>query len=275
VPAYAPGPELGEQLAALAGQDYEGATEVIVADNGPGGARSAERWAHSHHPGARVIDASARRGPGAARNAGVRTARGDFLAFCDADDRVSPSWLRLLVQSAADADLVGGRLESGRLNARATCECYEVTDPTKSHLGFLPTAAGANLGIWTHVFHGLGGFSEDSRTCEDVGLVWNAQLRGYRFAVSSALVHKRLPVGWRDAARRFFHYGIGDVWLYRRFRTAGMPRRDRAEMKAVGLALLNGFAVAPERVRWCRWNLMVWLTLGRLVGSARYRVAFV
>jgi glycosyltransferase involved in cell wall biosynthesis len=273
VPAYRAGPRLGEQLSALADQDYAGAVEVIVADNGRGRASSAQ-WVPSH-PRARVIDASGRRGPGAARNAGVRAAKGDFLAFCDADDRVSASWLRLLVESAADADLMGGCLDGGQLNGHATCECYELTDPASSHLGFLPTAAAANLGIWTDVFHALGGFTEDSRTCEDVALVWSAQLRGYRYSASSALVHKRLPTNRRDAARRFFHYGIGDAWLYRRFRAAGMPRRDRAEVKGVSAALLNGFAVAPESVRWCRWNLMVWLTLGRIVGSARYRVAFV
>jgi glycosyltransferase involved in cell wall biosynthesis len=272
VPTYRAGAQLGEQLSALAEQDYAGAVEVIVADNEPDGA--SKSGSVRSHPGARVIDASARRGPGAARNAGARAAKGDFLAFCDADDRVSPSWLRLLVESAADADLVGGCLDGRKLNGSATCDCYELTDPAAPHLGFLPTAAGANLGIWTDVFHAVGGFTEESRTCEDVALVWSAQLRGYRYAASNALVHKRLPAGWRDAARRFFHYGIGDAWLYRRFRAAGMPRRDRGEVKGVSLALLNGFAVAPESVRWCRWNLMVWLTLGRLVGSVRYRVAF-
>jgi glycosyltransferase involved in cell wall biosynthesis len=275
VPSYDAGPELRDQLAALAGQDYRGGFEVIVADNGSGdpGAGAARNWAD---PAAtvRFIDARARRGPGAARNAGVRAARGDFFAFCDADDMVSPDWLRLLVETAAGADVVGGRMESARLNSALACACYDVTDPAASHLDFLPAAAGANLGIWGDVFAELGGFDESSVTGEDVALVWSAQLRGYRYRASPALVHKRLPVGARDAARRFFRYGMGDAWLYRHFADSGMPRRDRVAASHLGISLINGFSTVPPPARWCRWRLTLFLTCGRLAGSARNRVLF-
>jgi glycosyltransferase involved in cell wall biosynthesis len=275
VPTFDAGPHLGEQLEALAAQDYEGPTEVLVADNGcrRGRRETARRWAGAC-PGARVIDASARRGPAAARNAGARAAQGDLLAFCDADDRVSSSWLRVLVQSAAHADLVGGRLEGSLLNPARTCACYDMTDPAAPHLGFLPAAAGSNLAVWADTLTALGGFDEKARTGEDIALAWRAQLRGYAYAPSEALVHKRLPTSPSDAARRFFGYGRGDARLYRSFRRAGMPRRSWPEVKGVSLALINGFATAPEEVRDCRRNLVFWLTCGRLVGSVRHRVLF-
>jgi glycosyltransferase involved in cell wall biosynthesis len=275
VPSYDAGPELQDQLAALAGQDYLGEFEVIVADNGSRDpdAGAARNWAHPATT-ARFIDASARHGPGAARNAGVRSARGDFFAFCDADDMVSPDWLRLLVETATVADVVGGRMESARLNSALACACYDVTDPAASHLDFLPAAAGANLGIWGDVFTELGGFDESSVTGEDVALVWNAQLRGYHYRASPALVHKRLPGGARDAARRFFRYGMGDAWLYRQFADSGMPRRDRVAASHLGISLINGFSTVPPPARWCRWRLTLFLTCGRLAGSARHRVLF-
>jgi glycosyltransferase involved in cell wall biosynthesis len=272
VPCYNAGPELADQLGAVAKQDYGGEFEVIVADNGPAD-RSARRWADPGTP-ARFVNASARRGPGPARNAGSRAARGDFFAFCDADDLVSPEWLRQMVQTAGEADVVGGRMESTRLNGPVTCACYDLTDPAAPHLDFLPTAAGANLGIWSDVFADLGGFDESSLTGEDVALVWIAQLRGYAYRASPALVHKRLPCGARDAARRFFRYGMGDAWLYRRFAESGMPRRDRASVSNLGISLINGFSTVPPPARWCRWRLTFFLTLGRLVGSARNRVFF-
>lgn len=274
MPSYNSRRWLADQLAALSAQDYGGELEVIVADNGSGDGsdRLAREWV-LRHPAARLVDASAQRGPGAARNAGARAANGDFLAFCDADDVVSRSWVRELVATAADADVVGGRFESARLNPFPATSYYELGVPDKPHLGFLPHASGANIGIWREVFDALGGFSEHSLS-EDVALTWDAQLRGYTFKASDALVHKRLPQDLRDAARRFFAYGRNDAWLYRCFRAAGMPRRSRQETLTLYRVLLRGFPGVPEHKRRALWVIVLALSTGRLVGSARWRVLF-
>src|SRR5579884_898457 len=128
VPSYNAGAWLEQQLEAVVSQDYDGPYEVIVADNGSADAAAAGRLA-ARFSALRIIDASHRRGPGAARNAGVRAARGDFLAFCDADDVESAGWLRALVASAGDADVVGGRLDGERLNPPAVSRAYQLTDP--------------------------------------------------------------------------------------------------------------------------------------------------
>jgi glycosyltransferase involved in cell wall biosynthesis len=279
IPSFDAGERLLQQLSAIDEQDFAGPFEVIVADNGSrdGSVDAAHAWLRRRaraEPEIQIIDAAAVRGPGAARNAGVRAARGQFIAFCDADDVVSESWLRKLVESASEADLVGGRLDGRRLNRESVRVCYDLTDPAKPHLGFLPIAAGANLGVWADVFAAIGGFVEHSRVSEDVALVWRAQLRGYVFAASSALVHKRLPSGRCDAANRFFRYGIGDAWLYRQFAVAGMPRRSRSETVTLWKQLARGFPGVPEPRRSGVWLIVLALSCGRVVGSARYRVLF-
>lgn len=45
------------------------------------------------------------KGAGAARNAGIRVAEGEYLAFCDSDDIVSDMWLKRLV-SLADEEIL-------------------------------------------------------------------------------------------------------------------------------------------------------------------------
>ena len=71
-----------------------------------------------------------------------------------------------------------------------------------------------------------------ARTCR---FSWRAQLRGFRFGVADeALVHKRFRPSRVAMARQYFRYGIGDVWLYSRYRSAGMPRRDRRAVCASG-----------------------------------------
>lgn len=275
VPSYNSGWRLQSQLAAIAEQDYPGDVEVIVADNGSRDASvsPARAWAREARA-RRLVDASARRGPGPARNIGAQAARGDFLAFCDADDVVSASWLRELVRSAGDADLVGGCFESRRLNSPSVSRCYALANPQAPHLSFLPTAAGGNLGVWADVFAALGGFDERSRAGEDVALVWKAQLAGYTYAASEALVHKRFPADLRDAAKRFFGYGLGDAWLYSQFRGAGMPRRGRDKTLETWTALATGFAGVPAELRRCWWVITMALCCGRLVGSARRRVIY-
>jgi glycosyltransferase involved in cell wall biosynthesis len=275
VPSYNPGAGLQAQLAALDTQDYVGGVEVIVADNGSrdDSTDAAREWAASR-PHVHILDAGARRGPGAARNAGVRAARGDLLAFCDADDVVSPGWLRALVESARDADLVAGRHECAVLNHPTVAACHTLTEPGERHLGFLPIAAGSNLAVWRSVFEALGGFEEDCRTGEDVAFAWRAQLSGYVYRTSTALAHKRLPADRLDTVKRFFRYGIGDAWLYREFVDAGMPRRTARESLALWRELARGFPAAPPDRRLRLWTIVLALSLGRLAGSARYRVLF-
>src|SRR5688500_9296124 len=85
---------IGEQLAALAQQDFPGSWEVVVADNGSrDGTADVVRSFRDRLPGLRLVDASARPGASHARNAGAAAATGEVLAFCDADDVVDPGWL--------------------------------------------------------------------------------------------------------------------------------------------------------------------------------------
>ena len=66
-------PWLDEQLRALASQECDSEWEVVVADNGSTDASAATVRAWGGRSGAiRLVDASERRGPAAARNIGAR-----------------------------------------------------------------------------------------------------------------------------------------------------------------------------------------------------------
>ena len=76
------------QLDALSGQDYPAHLfEVLVCDNGStDGTREIVQRHAQTDPRFRLVDASARRGSGPARNLGVARSRNNLIAFCDADD---------------------------------------------------------------------------------------------------------------------------------------------------------------------------------------------
>ncbi|HUP45672.1 MAG TPA: glycosyltransferase family 2 protein, partial [Thermoanaerobaculia bacterium] len=82
--------------------------EVIVVDD----ASTDESGAIAERAGARVIRNDTRRNAGGARNAGMAVAKGDLIAFLDADAVPSKDWLeraRQIFDGDATIAAVGGR----------------------------------------------------------------------------------------------------------------------------------------------------------------------
>src|SRR2546430_13185178 len=203
---------VGDQLAALAGQAYEGEWELVVVDNGCRDRTLdvVEAW-RPRLPAVTIVDARARRGLNRARNAGASAARGDFLAYCDADDVVSTRWLAAMAGAAADADIVGGRLEWELLNEPAVQAWRRqgaMTDLIRGEGGFLQYAPGRNLGVWTSVAREVGWDEQFSYGSSDHGFAWRAQFAGYRLVFApDALVHQRFRGTIWAMARPFYRYG--------------------------------------------------------------------
>jgi glycosyltransferase involved in cell wall biosynthesis len=281
VPAHNAAAHVGEQLRALAAQDYEGEIEVVLADNGStdGTPDIARRIGGELLPALRVIDASERPGPSVARNAGWRAASGDLVLFCDADDVADPGWVRAMAAALETSALVGGRLEVETLNDPAILAWR--SPPAQTHLpraeGYLPFAMGSNMGVRADVLRKLGGFDEGlHRSGEEPDLCWRAQLAGQTLVFApDAVVHYRLRSGLRPLLRQQRHWGQGSVDLYCRFRSHGMPRSSTLGalrhwgrlLAGAPLRLLSpsGRGVWASRVAY-RW--------GRIRASAQHRTLY-
>ncbi|WP_185173389.1 glycosyltransferase family 2 protein [Rothia nasimurium] len=113
-------PLLENQLKALAQQKTTATWEVIVSDNGSTDNTQGYIRDLSENFPVSLIYISSAKFPGAAgaRNLGVLKARGDFVAFCDADDEVSDGWVEAIYQSSKSANVIGGPLYSLRDGVR-------------------------------------------------------------------------------------------------------------------------------------------------------------
>lgn len=269
-------PWLEEQLRAIVEQDCDEPWEVIVANNNSTDAsgRVAQEWA-DRSTMLRVVDASRAHGPGATRNVGAAEARGDLLAFCDADDIVQPGWLKAHVATLVDADISAGVIDYWSLNERAAPSPISYAPPPAVGLfGFLPAAASGNLAIRRDTFEDVGGFTEDLMTGEDMDISWRAQLRGSQFALSpDAVIARRDQRGFKAVFRRYTAYGRCGPVLFRRFRSEGLRREPMLAGKTwAWLLLTSPRLVEPDfRDRWAR--VAGWRT-GRLVESIRSRTFF-
>src|SRR5438045_4648412 len=94
VPARNAAATIEAQVRALSAQTYDGDWEIVVVDNASTDATAeiVARWA-DRLPAMRVVEAGGRASVGHARNAGTAYARGELVAYCDADDEATPEWL--------------------------------------------------------------------------------------------------------------------------------------------------------------------------------------
>jgi glycosyltransferase involved in cell wall biosynthesis len=262
---------LDEQLAALAAQEYEGAWEVVVADNGSTDDTRARAQAWTERLRLRIVDASARRGPGAARNDGVAAAAGDALAFCDGDDIVAPGWLAAHAHALDEADLVAGAIAF--FDERRELGLPPVPTRAPTLLGWLPYAGGGNASVWRTAFEGVGGFPERNPCGEDVEFSWLVQLAGLTFAYQpAAVVHRRTRSGTRAQLRQAYRYGKCDVDLYARYRDRGATRAAPASLTRTYLGLVARLpGLGSPEIRG-RWATQAGRRAGRIVASARARV---
>jgi glycosyltransferase involved in cell wall biosynthesis len=265
-------PWLEEQLSALAVQECRTPWEVVVTDNGStdGSREWAKSWVDQHRE-FRFEDASESSGAPAARNAGVRAAKGELLAFCDADDVVRPGWIAGCAVALGSADVVAGVFDFWTLNGGAPSP---IVPAATRQLGFLPAGLSANLMVRRSAFEAVGGFDEEQLIGEDIDLCWRLQLQGFRFDIApDAIVAKRARTGFKPVLRQSFSYGCCGPLLYRRYRAVGAHRDVNGAIRAWAWLLVSLPSLLRPDGR-LEWIHAAGVRVGRLVGSLKERAFF-
>ncbi len=200
--------------------------EVIAVDNGStdGTRNRLESWFERFPSLVRIVH-EPRPGSYAARNAGVAAARGEILAFLDADAVAASGWLDHLSAALAIEGVVatGTEVEAapdqrslvarhsklmGLLEQRATMR--------HPRAPFLQTVS---LAVRRADFHAIGGFDESLFSGGDADFCWRLQQRfpaRRLHLVPEALVEHHHRTTVRGLWSQFRRYGEGDVILDRK-----------------------------------------------------------
>jgi glycosyltransferase involved in cell wall biosynthesis len=272
IPARNAAPTLDQQLDALRCQDFDQPWELIVVDNGSTDATSdiVRRWT-DRLPSLRIRDCPAP-GVNRARNAGIHESRAERVLLCDADDVVSPGWIRSMYSALDTWDLVGGPTETTWLNDEVAqrSRLNPVAEKLPIAFGFLPYAVGASMGFRREVFDAIGGFDEDFPLGSDeIDFCWRAQYAQFRLGFADgAVVHYRLRSSAWHLIRQSYNFARGDSQLWAKHAALGhvtLPTGRRqlhlARTRLRSLARPYRLAQPEHRLAYAR-------SLGRALGSA-------
>jgi glycosyltransferase involved in cell wall biosynthesis len=186
IPAWNAAATIGEALESIAGQTRP-AGEVILVDDGSTDATV--EIARGAQPGLRVVRQE-RAGTAAALNRGVEAARGDWLAFLDADDRWPANRLALQqgwLERDPRLEAVLGRVDAFlcRTAEPAAARRYRLPDP-----GAVAWLTGALL-VRRDAFLRVGRFAEDLVVGFAIDWFDRARAAGLRLAIPEETVLER------------------------------------------------------------------------------------
>ncbi len=241
IPVHNGGPELADLIARLLPRG-----EVIVVDD-----RSTDRSGElAAAAGARVVANTGTQGPGGARNAGLRAARGELVAFVDADCLVEIGWsdgLAALLEADPRLAVVGPRIRSAE-GASQVAQYERRFSPLD--LGPLPGVVGHGLQVGylpaaalvgrRETLISFGGFDESLRFGEDVDLIWRLQAAGHlvRYVPQVEIEHSPRP-SLAALLQQRWGYGTAAPEIEERHPGAAAPLRASPASYLIWLAALH------------------------------------
>ncbi|MDI1355111.1 MAG: glycosyltransferase [bacterium] len=213
--------------------------EIIIVDNDSVIPIEVEQRFRSNNLLIKVLDCK-KPGPGAARNAGVKAAEGDWILFNDSDCLPTSSTVSGYLKSENGSVGYAGNVKSfGNDKLSAYYESQEILVPAKIYNNkgvFTPQyIITANALVWKKAFEDIGGFNEtmDLAGGEDIDLGLRlSEIGDLSYCFESIVLHD-FSDGWAGFRKRFIRYGRGNRIVARIWEADLTPRLFRANKKTL------------------------------------------
>ncbi|MBV8885601.1 MAG: glycosyltransferase [Chroococcidiopsidaceae cyanobacterium CP_BM_RX_35] len=225
VPIYNGEGDLPDLVDCLQQQTYPAErTEYLLVDNNSGDRTASllKTLVQTSHPmQICLLQESTIQSSYAARNVGIRAARGEFLAFTDADCRPQADWLRQLIQpfGKPTVGLVAGEIlalpSTGWLERYAERYATLSQKHTLAH-PFYPYGQTANLAVRRRVLEQVGLFRSYLITGGDADLCWRILQSGQwqLILAAQAIVQHRHRSTLNELRSQWRRYGQGNRYLH-------------------------------------------------------------
>lgn len=218
VPVFNGEQVIGNCLAALLAQDYQGRKEIIVVDDGStdGTAREIKKFK------VRLISQK-HKAPAAARNLGIKQAKGDIILFTDSDCVPERNWIQEMTRPFRNKEIMGvqGAYKTHQKELMARFSQIEIEDRYDrmkrwDTVDFIGTYSAAYK---KSVFQRFGGFDESfpMASGEDSELSFRLSKVGCKMIFNpQAIVYHNHPSTLTDYLRVKFWRAYWRILLYKK-----------------------------------------------------------
>lgn len=227
VPIYNGEQDLPGLLACLMAQTYPAdKVEYLLVDNGSGDRTphllaAAQSAFTAKNLTLKILDERDIQSAYAARNTGIRAAKGEFFAFTDADCYPQPHWLTNLIQpfQTQATGLVAGEIiafpGTTLLESYADRKHIMSQQDTLAHK-FCPYGQTANLGIRRQALEAVGLFRPYLTTGGDADICWRVQRESdwKIYYAPTATVQHRHRQTLKDLRSQWYRYGKSNRYLH-------------------------------------------------------------
>ena len=240
IPAFNEAAHIGKTLGSLSSQTLQKQRfEVIVVDNGSTDATLAEAQQFASRLPLRIVSKK-NCTIAAVRNYGASLAKGDVLAFLDADCIPPMDWLERSLRLNATNDLWGAHylVPADCSWVGKTWFAYQAI-AQQGEVSFIPAS---NLFLRRTDFERLGGFTEILQTSEDVDLSLRAKQSGLQVAAHPELAVFHL--GTPRTLKRFYRQNRWHGTSVLRVFFANLPTTENLRLVAMSFYALVVFWAA-------------------------------
>ena len=186
-PAYNVEQYLAEAMESVLAQTVGDLEYLVVDDGSSDGTAEIARQLQERDGRVRLLRGE-HRGSSAARNVALREARGEYVAFCDGDDRWAPEFLERSLAVLQQAPLEVGATfcafryidQAGRLLGKTQVAAPGDYDAVRTLSGHCPQGNGSCLLIRRTCFEEAGLFDEDLFNCVDFDMWMRIHLHASR-----------------------------------------------------------------------------------------------